>query len=93
MRAGRIGRPHSKLDRTPSHERVTEPVQGWTQRHQCYSPPACDAEAIGNLHLTAATGLKRLGFILLAVVGAGLLVLTTAGYLISAELGASAGRR
>jgi AsmA protein len=35
--------------------------------------------------LTAATGLKRLGFILLAVVGAGLLVLTTAGYLISAD--------
>jgi AsmA protein len=35
--------------------------------------------------LTAATGLKRLGFILLAIVGGGLLVLTTAGYLISAD--------
>jgi len=35
--------------------------------------------------LTAATGLKRLGIILLAVVAVGLLVLTTAGYLISAD--------
>ena len=85
MQAHRAGQPRSKLDGTPSHERVTEHVQGWTQRHQCYSPPASDAEAIGNLHLTAATGLKRLGLILLAVVGGGLLVLTTAGYLISAD--------
>jgi AsmA protein len=35
--------------------------------------------------LTAATGLKRLGIILLAVMAGGLLVLTTAGYLISAD--------
>ena len=35
--------------------------------------------------MTAATGLKRLGIILLAVVAGGLLVLTTAGYLISAD--------
>jgi AsmA protein len=35
--------------------------------------------------LTAATGLKRLGFILLAIIAGGLLVLTTAGYLISAD--------
>jgi AsmA protein len=35
--------------------------------------------------LTAATGLKRLGFILLAAVAGGLVVLTTAGYLISAD--------
>jgi AsmA protein len=35
--------------------------------------------------LTAATGLKRLGIVLLAVIAAGLLVLTTAGYLISAD--------
>jgi AsmA protein len=35
--------------------------------------------------LTAATGLKRLGFILLAVIAGGLVVLTTAGYLISAD--------
>jgi AsmA protein len=85
MRVGKACRPRSKLDRGPSLERVTEPVQGWTQRYQCYSPPAFDAEAIGNLHLTAATGLKRLEFILLAIVGGGLLVLTTAGYLISAD--------
>jgi AsmA protein len=35
--------------------------------------------------LTAATGLKRLGFILLAVIAGGAAVLTTAGYLISAD--------
>ena len=35
--------------------------------------------------MTAATGLKRLGFILLAVVAGGAAVLTTAGYLISAD--------
>ena len=35
--------------------------------------------------MTAATGLKRLGFILLAVIAGGLAVLTTAGYLISAD--------
>ncbi|MET0873770.1 MAG: AsmA family protein [Pseudolabrys sp.] len=35
--------------------------------------------------MTAATGLKRLGIILLAVMAGGLLVLTTAGYLISAD--------
>ena len=35
--------------------------------------------------MTAATGLKRLGIILLAVIAGGLLVLTTAGYLISAD--------
>jgi AsmA protein len=35
--------------------------------------------------LTAATGLKRLGFILLALIAGGLAVLTTAGYLISAD--------
>jgi len=35
--------------------------------------------------LTAATGLKRLGIILLAVVAGGLVVLSTAGYLISAD--------
>jgi len=35
--------------------------------------------------LTTATGLKRLGFILLAVIAGGLAVLTTAGYLISAD--------
>jgi AsmA protein len=35
--------------------------------------------------LTAATGLKRLAFVLLAAVVGGLLVLTTAGYLISAD--------
>ncbi len=35
--------------------------------------------------MTAATGLKRLGFILLAIVAGGLVVLTTAGYLISAD--------
>ncbi len=35
--------------------------------------------------MTAATGLKRLGFILLAVIAGGLVVLTTAGYLISAD--------
>jgi len=35
--------------------------------------------------LTAATGLKRLGIILLAVIAGGLAVLTTAGYLISAD--------
>jgi AsmA protein len=35
--------------------------------------------------LTAATGLKRLGILLLAVIAGGLAVLTTAGYLISAD--------
>lgn len=35
--------------------------------------------------MTAATGLKRLGIILLAVIAGGLAVLTTAGYLISAD--------
>ena len=35
--------------------------------------------------MTAATGLKRLGFMLLAVIAGGLVVLTTAGYLISAD--------
>jgi len=35
--------------------------------------------------LTTATGLKRLGFVLLAVIAGGLAVLTTAGYLISAD--------
>ncbi|HME29830.1 MAG TPA: AsmA family protein [Pseudolabrys sp.] len=35
--------------------------------------------------MTTVTGLKRLGFILLAVIAAGLGVLTTAGYLISAD--------
>jgi len=35
--------------------------------------------------LTAATGLKRLGIVLLAVIAGGLVVLTTAGYLISAD--------
>ena len=35
--------------------------------------------------MTAATGLKRLGFILLAIIAGGLVVLTTAGYLISAD--------
>jgi len=35
--------------------------------------------------LTTATGLKRLGFILLAVIAGGLAVLSTAGYLISAD--------
>jgi len=35
--------------------------------------------------LTAATGLKRLGIILLALIAGGLAVLTTAGYLISAD--------
>jgi AsmA protein len=35
--------------------------------------------------LTAATGLKRLGIILLAAIAGGLAVLTTAGYLISAD--------
>ena len=35
--------------------------------------------------MTAATGLKRLGIILLAVVAGGLVVLSTAGYLISAD--------
>jgi AsmA protein len=35
--------------------------------------------------LTTATGLKRLGLILLAIIAGGLLVLTTAGYLISAD--------
>jgi AsmA protein len=35
--------------------------------------------------LTAATGLKRLGIVLLAVIAVGLVVLTTAGYLISAD--------
>jgi AsmA protein len=35
--------------------------------------------------LTAATGFKRLGIALLAVIAGGLLVLTTAGYLISAD--------
>jgi len=35
--------------------------------------------------LTAATGLKRLGIILLATIAGGLAVLTTAGYLISAD--------
>jgi AsmA protein len=35
--------------------------------------------------LTRATGLKRLGFILLAVIAGGLAVLSTAGYLISAD--------
>ncbi|HUL90656.1 MAG TPA: AsmA family protein [Pseudolabrys sp.] len=35
--------------------------------------------------MTAATGLKRLGFILLALIAGGLAVLTTAGYLISAD--------
>jgi AsmA protein len=35
--------------------------------------------------LTTATGLKRLGFILLAVIAGGLAVLTTAGYLVSAD--------
>ena len=35
--------------------------------------------------MTAATGLKRLGIILLAVIAGGLIVLTTAGYLISAD--------
>ena len=35
--------------------------------------------------MTAATGLKRLGIILLAVMAGGLLVLMTAGYLISAD--------
>ncbi len=35
--------------------------------------------------MTAATGLKRLGIVLLAVIAAGLAVLTTAGYLISAD--------
>jgi AsmA protein len=35
--------------------------------------------------LTPATGLKRLGLILLAIIAGGLLVLTTAGYLISAD--------
>lgn len=55
------------------------------QRHGCYSPPAPAAETTGTLHLTAAAGLKRLGLILLAVVAGGMLVLTTAGYLISAD--------
>src|SRR5690348_1512979 len=55
------------------------------QRHRCYSPPAPAAETTGTLHLTAAAGLKRLGLILLAVVAGGMLVLTTAGYLISAD--------
>jgi AsmA protein len=35
--------------------------------------------------LTTATGLKRLGFVLLAVIAGGMAVLTTAGYLISAD--------
>ena len=35
--------------------------------------------------MTAATGLKRLALVLLAVIAGGLLVLTTAGYLISAD--------
>ncbi len=35
--------------------------------------------------MTAAAGLKRLGIILLAVIAGGLIVLTTAGYLISAD--------
>ena len=35
--------------------------------------------------MTTATGLKRLGFVLLAVVAGGMAVLTTAGYLISAD--------
>ena len=35
--------------------------------------------------MTTATGLKRLGFVLLAVIAGGLAVLTTAGYLISAD--------
>lgn len=35
--------------------------------------------------MTAATGLKRLGIVLLAVIAVGLVVLTTAGYLISAD--------
>jgi AsmA protein len=35
--------------------------------------------------LTTANGLKRLGFILLAVIAGGLAVLTTAGYLVSAD--------
>ena len=35
--------------------------------------------------MTAATGLKRLGIILLAIIAGGLAVLTTAGYLISAD--------
>jgi AsmA protein len=35
--------------------------------------------------LTTATGLKRLGFILLAIIAGGMAVLTTAGYLISAD--------
>lgn len=35
--------------------------------------------------MTTATGLKRLGFILLAVIAGGLAVLSTAGYLISAD--------
>lgn len=35
--------------------------------------------------MTAATGLKRLGLVLLAVIAGGLVVLTTAGYLISAD--------
>jgi len=41
--------------------------------------------------LTAATGLKRLGFVLLAVIAGGLVVLTTAGYLISGEIRAVTG--
>ena len=35
--------------------------------------------------MTTATGLKRLGFVLLAVIAGGLAVLTAAGYLISAD--------
>ena len=35
--------------------------------------------------MTAATGLKRLGIVLLAVIAGGLIVLSTAGYLISAD--------
>jgi AsmA protein len=43
-----------------------------------------DGETIGT-PLTTANGLKRLGFILLAVIAGGLAVLTTAGYLVSAD--------
>src|SRR5262245_11731432 len=84
MRAAIPQRQPGKLNPC-SHERVTEALQGWPERARCYSPPTPDAETTGNLQLTAATGFKRLGIALLAAIAGGLLVLTTAGYLISAD--------
>ena len=44
-----------------------------------------DTATTGKSPLTAATGFKRLGIVLLAVIAAGAGVLTTAGYLISPD--------